>query len=458
MTEVLHNSNEQNSAEVSGTVKRQTSYPPEALNCCFALLDCNNFYASCERVFNPKLKDQPIIVLSSNDGCIIARSNETKALGIQMGEPFFKSRDIVRKHNVQVLSSNYALYGDMSRRIMNILTSAAPEIEIYSIDEAFLNFSGCDRLNTCENLTEYAREIRERVERDTGVPVSIGIARTKTLAKIANHIAKKSPKAKGVLNLMDVPFMDQALERVPVGNVWGIGRRSVKWLNSLQITNARQLRDMDETTMINHRGIMGQRLLEELRGISCFTLDTDVPPSKSILSSRSFGQKVTSLDQIRGAVATHVTIAAEKLRRQGSAVNVLVVFLLTRHGDIDDDKGGDSATVRLPRATNNTAELIHHAMHGVERAFKYSHTYKKAGVVCLDIIPEDQVQATLFDPGYPGSNRQLMEMIDRVNTRMGRGTLQYAVQIPAQPLRVKCAYSSPRFTTNWRELVTVYAK
>ncbi|RKX19122.1 MAG: SOS mutagenesis and repair protein UmuC, partial [Candidatus Zixiibacteriota bacterium] len=247
------------------------------MNSVYALADCNNFYASCERVFNPKLKNQPIVVLSNNDGCIVARSNEAKAMKVMMGQPYFKFKDIIKSNNVHVFSSNYTLYGDMSRRVMSTLAQFAPEFEIYSIDEAFLNLKGYDHVDGFKNLTEYAHKIRKTVFKWTGIPVSIGIARTKTLSKIANRLAKKSAKTEGVLDLVDSPYIEQALEQVNVWDIWGIGHRLSKRLIGKGITNVLQLRDADDNLIRKQMGVVGMRLVYELRGISCQRLETVTP-------------------------------------------------------------------------------------------------------------------------------------------------------------------------------------
>ncbi len=435
-----------------------TTCPPEVLNRCFALVDCNNFYASCERVFNPRLRDRPVVVLSSNDGCIVARSNEAKALGIGMGKPFFQCRHIIEKHKVKVFSSNFPLYGDMSRRVMAVLARFAPEMEVYSIDEAFLDLCGCGRLDRHDNLTEYARTIRATVMQWTGIPVSVGIARTKTLAKAAAHLAKKSGKAKGVVNLIDTPFIDRTLENVKVGDVWGVGWRTRQWFLNRQITNARQLRDMDDKIIAGRMGIMGLRLVNELRGVSCFSLDTCPPSPKSILSSRSFGRKTSSPEEIRGAVATHITIAAEKLRAKRSAAKLLTVFLLIKHTGKKFNRDSHSSVISLPRATNNTPELIRYAIHETDRIYQNGGVYVKAGVMLNDIIPEHHVQTTLFSTGNVTSGRKLMEVVDRVNRDMGYKILQYAVQIPARSSRARRDHAHRRYTTSWEELTAVTAR
>jgi len=289
----------------------------------FAIGDCNNFYVSCERVFNPKLAQKPVVVLSNNDGCVVARSNEAKALGIKMGVPAFKISNLIKTHKIQTFSSNYALYGDMSQRIMNTLAGFTPDIEIYSIDEAFLDLSQCKRYN----LTDYGHKIRSTIKQWTGIPVSIGIAETKTLAKIANKIAKKSVKAEGVLNLTASHYQNRALEITDVEDVWGIGRSYSRFLKKYGIHNALQLRDADDNFIKKKMGITGVRLLQELRGVSCYALEHSPSPKKGITVPRTFKNSIESLDDLKEAVATYVSIGAEKLRKERSVAGVLMVFL-----------------------------------------------------------------------------------------------------------------------------------
>ncbi|MFQ5452796.1 MAG: Y-family DNA polymerase [Candidatus Zixiibacteriota bacterium] len=435
--------------------KKEQVSPTGAVDGCFALVDCNNFYASCERAFNPKLRGEPIVVLSNNDGCIVARSNEAKALGFGMGEPFFKSRHLVEKHKVHVFSSNYTLYGDMSRRVMAALAYFSPEVEIYSIDEAFLDLNGCDNINGYSDLTAYARAIRTTVTKWTGIPVSVGLARTKTLAKIANRLAKKSERTRGVLNLVDSPYLDQALERIYVWDVWGIGRQHGKRLVDKGIINARQLRDIDDKVIRKQMGIVGVRLVHELRGISCLQLETCPQPRKGVVSSRSFGRAVVLLSEIKESVAAHVTNAAARLRSQNLAAKLLTVFLLTNRFKKDEAQYNKSIIIRLPTATSNTAELIHYAMHGTDKIFKEGYRYKKAGVMLDELIPDDQVQATLFDYQNVQRDKKLMRTLDLVNNLMGSGTLKYAAQGCTQPWKMKCELRTPRYTTSWKELTEV---
>jgi len=439
------------------TTSQEIAPPSGSRDGCFALLDCNNFYASCERAFNPRLNGKPIVVLSNNDGCIVARSNEAKKMGIGMGEPFFKFRQIIENNKVHVFSSNYTLYGDMSRRVMTTLSHFAPEIEIYSIDEAFCDLSGCDRLDGHDNLTEYARTICRTVMQWTGVSVSIGIARTKTLAKIANRLAKKSTKTNNVLNLIDSPYMDQALEKVYVWDVWGVGKNHGRRLADKGIITARQLRDVNDNLIRKQMGVVGLRLVYELRGLSCMPLTNLPPPRKGIISSRSFGHKIESLAELKEAVAAYVTEAAKKLRSQNLAAGLLTVFLMTNHFSKNDKQYSNTVIIHLPTASSDTGELIHYALMGMKKIFKAGYRYKKAEVMLDELIPDDQVQMSLFDYTNVGHKKKLLELIDQVNASMGTGALKYAAQGSSQPWKMKCNLRSPRYTTNWKELPTVAA-
>lgn len=424
---------------------------PESL---FALVDCNNFYVSCERVFNPKLENVPVMVLSNNDGCIVARSNEVKALGVPMGGPFFKSKEIVEKNNVRVFSSNYTLYGDMSARVFATLSQFTPEIEIYSIDEAFLNLSGFDR--HC-SLTEYGRRIRRTVKQWTGIPVSVGIAETKVLAKIANRLAKRSPRANGVLDLTRPGYREKALEKTNVWDIWGIGRRHGQRLIDKGIITARQLRDIDDNAIRKQMGVVGVRLVYELRGITCLPLELCPPPKKGITSSRSFGRAITDKREIKEAIAAYIATAAVKLRKQHSSTKYLTVFLMTNRFRDDEPQYHNAATVELPVASDNTEELMHYAEQVVDRLFREGYRYKKAGVMMTGLVPTSQVQTDIFDGADRNHDSKVMQALDLVNSQIKKGALQIAAQGRTQPWRMKCEKRTPNYTTSWKELVTVRA-
>ena len=418
----------------------------------FALVDCNNFYASCERVFDPKLEGKPVVVLSNNDGCVVARSDEAKAMGIGMGVPEFQIRRLLRAHDVQVFSSNYALYGDMSRRVMDTLAQFTPNLEVYSIDEAFLSLSGF----ASRNLTEYGRMIRATVKRWTGIPVSVGIGETKTLAKIAGRVAKRSKEAAGVCDLTAGRDRDALLAGTAVADVWGVGPASARLLTRYGITTALALRDADERWIGRQMGVVGRRLVVELRGIACLALEDCPPPKQGITVSRSFGRPVTSLADMREAVAFYTGRAAEKLRAERLAVNVVTVFLMTNPFK-DEPQYSNAATVTLPVATDSTAVLLRYALPGVERIFREGYRYKKAGVMLTALVPANQVQGNLFDRQDRERSSRLMRALDRLNDHMGAGTLRYAAEGFTKRWRARFERRSPAYTTNWRDLPVVRA-
>jgi len=417
----------------------------------FALVDCNNFYVSCERVFNPRLIGKPVIVLSNNDGCAVARSNEAKALGIKMGVPVFQIKDIIKKNNVQVYSSNYALYGDMSQRVMQTLTQFTPEMEIYSIDEAFLDISNFNRID----LAEYGRKIKTTVEKWTGIPVSVGIANNKTLAKIANRLAKYSKKANGVLDLSNSKYLDKALESVEVGDVWGVGRRYAKFLTANGINNAKQLRDADDKFIKKKMGIVGLRLLNELRGISCYPLEQSPPRKKSIAVSRTFKKGIESLDEMHEAVAAYVSSGAEKLRKEKSVAGVLIVYVMTNR--FQENYYYNSTTINLPVRTSDTPELIRYAREGLRKIYKKGCQYKKAGILFNDLGYEELVQASFFDAVDRIRSKKLMKAVDVINGDMGSGIIQYGAVGLSHDQNWKTAFNqrSRFFTTHWDQLLEV---
>ncbi|TKB82361.1 MAG: Y-family DNA polymerase, partial [Nitrospira sp.] len=387
----------------------------------FALVDCNNFYASCERVFNPRLEGKPIVVLSNNDGCVVARSNEAKALGIAMGVPEFQIRPLLRAHQVQVFSSNYTLYGDMSQRVMETLEQFCPDLEIYSIDEAFLSLSGF----TSRNFTEYGRTIRTTVKRWTGLPVSVGIAETKTLAKIANRVAKRTPDTNGVFDLLACSDRDALLGRVPVEEVWGIGRNLTRLLNQHGIMTALQLREADNQWIRKHLGIVGLRLVMELRGISCLDLEECPTPKQSLTCSRAFGQLISTLADMEEAVSSYTSRVAEKLRRERLAATVLTVCLTTNEFK-EGPQYSNAVTLKLPVATDSTSDLIRSALQGIRTIYREGYRYKKAGVILTGLVPASQTQADLFDSQDRGKSKRLMSALDAINNRWGADTLHYA--------------------------------
>lgn len=414
----------------------------------YALVDCNNFYASCERVFNPSLNGRAIVVLSNNDGCIVARSNEAKALGIAMGTPYFKAKSIIKKNNVKVFSSNYTLYGDMSSRVMETLCNFTPEMEIYSIDEAFLNLAGFT-----QNLTEYAREIRDTVAKWTGMGVSIGIAETKTLAKVANRLAKKSQRANGVLDLTNSPHIDEALRRTEAGDVWGVGRKTAKKLNDVGIQNALQLRDTDIGWIKKTFGVTGERTVYELQGTCCHVLEEQPPPQKAITVSRSFGKEIVTCQELKHAVAKYAARAAEKLRHQKLAAATITVFAMTNRFD-ENNRYYNTHTVTFPTATIDTSQMLANAMQSVETIFRDGAKFKKAGVMLGGLVDEKKVQRTLFDKTDQSKLSELMRTIDTINKKMDK-PITWAAEGFDQPWLTKSEHRSKRYTTNWKELPVV---
>jgi DNA polymerase V len=413
-----------------------------------ALVDANNFYASCEAEFQPKLSGLAVVVLSNNDGCVIARSPQAKTAGIKMGEPIFKIRQLIQQQNIQVFSSNYPLYGDMSQRVMVCLGEFTPEIEIYSIDEAFLDLSGF----SWKNLAEYGQQIRSCVRRWTGITVSIGIGPTKTLAKIANRVAKKS--GCGVCDLAQTDA-DKILASTDVADVWGIGRRYAKSLRTHGIETALQLREADPTWAKKCYSVVMQRTILELRGYSCIPVELAPPSRQSITVSRSFSRPVTELQELKEAIATHLSRAAEKLRLYRLTANVLQVFALTSR--FRDNYYSNGVTISLPIATQDTAELLFYALHGTETIFRPGLLFKKAGVLLLELQPETVVQGHLFEQRDTERSKLLMKTLDNLNRQFGARTVQYASAGLKKGWSTKQEKRSPRWTTRWNELLVVRA-
>jgi DNA polymerase V len=356
----------------------------------FALVDCNNFYVSCEQIFNPKLRGRPVIVLSNNDGCVVSRSNEAKSLGIGMGVPAFEIEELIRKNNVAAFSSNYTLYADMSERVMETLSSFTPQIEVYSIDEAFLDLSGF----SC-SLTEYGRKIRRTVGQWTGIPVTVGIGRTKTLAKIATHLAKRSAKAGGVLDLTDSAYFEKALAKTPVEKVWTVGIKTTIKLKRAGITTALALRDADTSWIRQVFGVVGIRTVFELRGICCYKLEHNPPSKKSVSVSRMFGEPVESIEQLKQAISCYAARAGEKLRENNLVAGVMTVYITTSR--FIKNRYFNSHTTAFEVATNDTAELIRGACKCIEMIYRRGYEYKKCGIIFNCLVPENRAQLALYD-------------------------------------------------------------
>lgn len=423
-----------------------------------ALVDCNNFYVSCERVFRPDLEGVPVGVLSNNDGCFVARSAELKALGVKMGQPLFEVRDLVRRHRVRVFSSNYTLYGDMSARVTECLRGFAPALEVYSIDESFLDLSGFGG----RDLVAYGTEIRTTVRRWTGIPTCVGIAPSKTLAKLANFGAKKALiDDSGVCDLSDHQAREHLLHMVPVGEVWGIGRRSAEKLQMLGVKTAADLRDMDARHARQLLTVVGERIVHELRGIACMPLDLAPAPLKGTAVTRSFGEPVTKWEAMRQAVAAYATRAAEKLRGQGAcglAAESIQVFMHTspfRAGP----SYSNAATVELQPPTNDTFALIAAATAAARHIWRGGFAFSKAGVILSGLVPVEKVQPDLLQAGDRARGVRLMAAMDAVNARMGRDALKpAAIGLSAGAgWRLRQENRSPRYTTHFDEVPVVRA-
>ncbi len=418
------------------------------------LCDCNNFFASCERVFDPALNGKPVVVLSNNDGCVIARSNEAKQLNIGMGEPYFNIRHLVENGHVKAFSSNYVLYGDMSDRVMQTLAQYTPSVEIYSIDECFLDFSSF----FSKDLTAYGREIKTTVQRWTGIPVSLGIAPTKALAKVANKLAKKSQKANGVLVLSEPRHIEAALKATAVEDVWGIGGQYAKLLRKHGIHTALDFSKASETWVRKHMTVVGVRLLKELRGEPCLELEEVAPPKQGICTSRSFGKKLTDLEDIQHATATYAAKCAKKLRAQKSCARLLTVFVNTNWFSEKDQQYHASKSIYMPVATNSDIELIHYASIALKAIYREGYWYKKSGVFVTDIVPENQVQLDLLDEVDRTKHRKLMAVMDQLTDRFGRERVKVAEQGTDKGWLLRSDMRSPCYTTRLSDIQTVYVR
>jgi len=410
----------------------------------FALVDCNNFYASCERVFDPRLVGVPVIVLSNNDGCVVARSAEAKALGIKMGVPFFQIEPFCKRNSVRVFSSNYTLYGDISRRVMRVLADWAPAMEVYSIDEAFLDISHLDEDQLQHELTS----LRARVHMWTGIPVSIGVGRTKTLAKIANDIAKKGAGVAVLTKAQET----HAMTDLPVGDVWGIGRRLTAALDPLGITTAAQLRDADTRQLRERFNVVVERTVMELRGTSCLSLEDITPARKTLMVSRSFGDKVTTLADLEAAVSTHAARAAEKLRAGRQVAEHIEVFMHTSPFDKTTKLYTARDITALAHATSDTRLIASAALSLTRRLFKPGHRYAKAGILMLGLSDVEKAAPTLFAGIDDRRSRALMSALDRVNADYGRGAIRFASTKMGKAWRMRLDRRSRLYTTRWDEL------
>lgn len=421
----------------------------------FGLVDCNNFYASCERVFQPSHIGKPVIVLSNNDGCVIARSNEAKALGIKMGIPAYQIKEEIQKHGITVFSSNYTLYGDMSARVMASLGRYVEEMEIYSIDEAFLSFKGFKEVD----LQAYGKEIVKTVTHNTGIPVSMGIALTKTLAKVANKFAKKYPGYGGVCLIDTDEKRKKALTLFEIGDVWGIGHRHAKRLESLGIKSAYDFTQLPKDWVRKNMTVIGERTWKELRGESCIDMELIAPNKKQICTSRAFGEAQTTLEGLSEAVATYASICAEKLRKQKACAVSLMVFIHTNNFREDLPQYFKNCVLELPIPTSNTMEIVHYALEALKKIFRKGFRYKKAGVIITEITNNKAIQTNLFDD-VTNRNKQerLMKVVDSLNKGFTRNMLSLAVQGINRQWTLKQELLSGRYTTDMNEIITINCK
>jgi len=417
----------------------------------YALIDCNNFYASCERAFNPSLIGKPIVVLSNNDGCVVARSNESKALGIGMGQPIFQVMDIVKQHDVKVFSSNYVLYGDMSHRVMRTLSRFAPDIEIYSIDEAFLNFSGFQG----SSLELHAKHMRQSVFRNTGIPVSVGIAATKTLAKIGNRIAKKQNQWGGV-RLLDTPeAIALSLEQTPIGDVWGIGRKYSYRLEQQGVKTAADFVRKPDDWVHKTMTINGLRTKWELQGQPCIALEDVLPAKKTICTSRSFHSPIEQIEGLKEMVSEFAARCALKLRQQKTSCAIISVFVRTNPFSKTDKQYRNSAYVTLPTPSNDTMTLVKQANRALEHIFQPGFRYKKTGVIVGSIVPNDFIQTSLFETPDLSKTKSLMAALDKCNAKYGRSAVRTAVQSGTIRKLTHQEKLTPCYTTRWDDLMEV---
>ena len=412
-----------------------------------ALVDCNNFYASCERVFNPKLEKKPVVVLSNNDGCIIARSNEAKKLGIKMGEPAFKIKKTIEQHNINVFSTNFALYGDLSNRVMSVLKSEVNLIEIYSIDEAFLDFS--DYANI-----ERGVALGKKIKQWTGIPVSVGIAPTKVLAKVANHIAKKHTKS-GVFMFNNKDLIKRALNVFSVEDLWGVGRKHAKRLKEAGIHTALQFRQADTHWIKRQLSKNGVKLQKELLGEVCYPLEITAPRKKNICTVRSFGVEIKELNKLKEAVSSHANTCAIKLREEKSCCSTISVFLSTNPFKPQAKQYHPYRVFNLDIPTNDSLEIVRFALQGLEQIYRSDCIYKKAGVIVGRTVPENMIQLSLFDNVDRNKRREINSVVDKINRKMGRNKVKLAVQGTDRKWKLKQEKLSPCYTTRFADILEV---
>lgn len=419
-----------------------------------ALIDVNNFYVSCERVFNPKLNGKPVVVLSNNDGCAVARSNEVKALGVAMGAPWFKLKHLAKQHGIFGLSSNYALYADMSNRVMSILREYSPNQEVYSIDESFLDLTGF----ASRDLIKYGQHMRRRILKWTGLPVCVGIGATKTLAKLANHCAKKHSVFNGVCNFntMTALELDALLAQIEVGEVWGIGRKLAPKLQALGLNTVLDLKRANPERLRQQFSVVLEKTIRELNAIVCIELEDITPPKQQIMSSRSFGQPVRDYNSLAESITLYMSRAAEKLRRQQSFAGSVQVYIRTSPFRLDSPQYSNGMTIPLASPTNDTRQLVNVALWGLKQLYRPDYDYAKAGVMLSELVGAQDVQTDMFTTQASPKSAALMSAMDNINRKMGKESIKLASEGFSRPWRMKQGNKSPNYTTQWNEVLCAF--
>ncbi len=419
-----------------------------------ALIDVNNFYVSCERVFNPKLNNKPVVVLSNNDGCAVARSNEVKALGVGMGAPWFKFKDLAKQHGIIALSSNYALYADMSNRVMSILRQFSPSQEVYSIDESFLDLTEFQS----RDLVRYGQQMRQRILHWTGLPVCVGIGSTKTLSKLANHCAKKRVEFKSVCNFntMSSQDLDALLSQIEVGEIWGVGRKLAPKLQALGFNTVLDLKRANPERLRQQFSVVMEKTIRELNGTVCIEMEEVSPAKQQILSSRSFGHPVTDYNSLAESITLYMSRAAEKLRKQHSFAGSVYVYIRTSPFKLDEPFYSNGMTISLPSPSDDSRQLVNVALWGLKQIYKPKFNYAKAGVMLSELVPAAGVQTDLFSQTQiSNKSDDLMIAMDKINKKMGKESIKLASEGFKRPWKMRQENKSPSYTSNWDELVHV---
>ena len=418
-----------------------------------ALIDVNNFYVSCERVFNPQLINRPVVVLSNNDGCAVARSNEVKALGIGMGAPWFKFKDLAKQHGIVAMSSNYALYADMSNRVMSILREYSPDQEVYSIDESFLDLTGFQS----RDLVRYGQHMRQRILKWTGLPVCVGIGASKTLAKLANHCAKKRPQFKSVCNFNNMPEhdLDDLLGQIEVGEIWGVGRKLAPKLQALGFKSVLDLKRANPEQLRQQFSVVMEKTIRELNGTVCIDLEEVAPAKQQILSSRSFGHPVRDYNSLAESITLYMSRAAEKLRKQHSYAGAVYVYIRTSPFKENEPFYSNGMTLCLPSPTDDTRLLVNAVLWGLKQLYKPNYNYAKAGVMLSELVAAQGVQTDLFGYSASPKSNALMSTMDSINKKMGKEAIKLASEGFARPWKMKQGNKSPSYTSHWDEILRV---